>query len=101
MSVRPARLTRSREDYLKALLELGEEAGGAVAVGVIARHLSVSPPSATNMLARLAGEKLLTRASRGEARLTAEGRRRAVETLRRHRVIETFLVRVLGLDWSD
>ena len=53
------------------------------------------------MLARLAGEGLLTRGVRGGARLTPSGRRLAVETLRRHRLIETFLVRVLGLDWSD
>jgi DtxR family Mn-dependent transcriptional regulator len=97
---RGARLTRSREDYLKALFEL--DAGTrSVAVGVLARRLAVSPPSATNMLARLAREGLLTRAARGEASLTASGRRLAVETVRRHRLLETFLVRVLGLDWSD
>jgi DtxR family transcriptional regulator, Mn-dependent transcriptional regulator len=95
-----ARLTRSREDYLKVLFEL--DAGTrSVAVGVLARRLSVSPPSATNMLARLAREGLLTRAARGEASLTPSGRRLAVETVRRHRLLETFLVRVLGLDWSD
>ena len=95
-----ARLTRSREDYLKVLFEL--DAGTrAVAVGVPARRLGVSPPSATNMLARLAREGLLTRAARGAAQLTAPGRRLAVETVRRHRLLETFLVRVLGLDWSD
>jgi DtxR family Mn-dependent transcriptional regulator len=71
-----------------------------VAVGVLAKRLAVSPPSATNMLARLAREGLLTRAARGEARLTPSGRRLAVETVRRHRILETFLVRVLGLDWS-
>jgi DtxR family Mn-dependent transcriptional regulator len=94
-------LSRSREDYLKALLELGEPRGTTVTVGALARRLGVSPPSATNMLARLAGERLVTREARGGARLTAEGRRRATAMLRRHRLIETFLVRVLGLDWSD
>ena len=101
MSPVPVKLTRSREDYLKALFEMADEEGGSVAVSALARRLGVSPPSVTNMLARLAREKLLTRASRGAARLTAEGRRRALETVRRHRMLETFLVRVLGLDWSE
>lgn len=94
------RLTRSREDYLKALhaLATGET---PVAVGALARRLGVSPPSVTNMLARLADERLVTNAPREGAKLTALGRRRALDTVRRHRLLETFLVRTLGLDWSD
>lgn len=94
------RLTRSREDYLKALHALGADLGD-VTVGALARQLAVSPPSATNMLARLAREGLLTRASRGAARLTARGLARARATVRRHRLVETFLVRTLRLDWSE
>ena len=95
-----ARLTRSREDYLKALFAL-DGGSRAVTVTQVARRLHVSLPSATNMLARLARETLVTRAARGEARLTPLGQRRALETLRRHRVLETFLVRALGLDWAE
>jgi len=94
------RLTRSREDYLKALYAL-DGASHAVTVGELARRLCVSPPSATNMLDRLAREALVTRARRGEARLTGPGKRRALDTLRRHRLLETFLVSVLGLDWAE
>ncbi len=92
-------LTRSRQDYLKALLQLVNDA--PVAVSKLARHLGVSAPSVTNMLARLADEKLVALHHRGAARLTAEGEREALRVLRRHRILETFLVRVLGLDWSE
>jgi DtxR family Mn-dependent transcriptional regulator len=95
-----ARLTRSREDYLKALyaLDSGER---PVTVGALARRLDVSPPSVTNMLARLADERLVARVRREGARLTPLGRRRALDTVRRHRLLETFLVRSLGFDWSE
>lgn len=95
---RPA-ATRSRENYLKALLQLGSEA--PVPVSVLARHLRVSAPSVTNMLARLAGERLVVVGVRGAARLSPAGERAAAQVLRRHRLLETFLVRVLELDWSE
>lgn len=91
--------SRSRENYLKALLQLG--AGAPVPVSVLARHLHVSAPSVTNMLARLSAEQLVTLGPRGAARLSGEGERVAVHVLRRHRLLETFLVRVLELDWSE
>ncbi len=95
----PVRLSRSREDYLKALFDLASEA--PVTVTALARRLGVSAPSVTNMLARLAAEKLVALEHRGAARLTPEGDREALRMVRRHRILETFLVRVLGLDWSD
>ena len=94
-----ATLSRSKEDYLKALYTLGT-ARAAVAPSRLAAHLGVSAPSVTNMLARLAAERLVTHAPQTGARLTDRGRRRALEIVRRHRILETFLVRVLGLDWS-
>lgn len=97
-SARPA-VSRSRQNYLKALLQLG--AGGAVSVSVLARRLGVSAPSVTNMLARLDEERLVELGPRGAARLTASGERAASLVLRRHRLLETFLARVLELDWSE
>jgi DtxR family Mn-dependent transcriptional regulator len=93
-------LTRSKQDYLKALYELapGSE---TVPTSRLAARLEVSAPSVTNMLGRLAAERLVAHAPRAGARLTAEGRRRALEMVRRHRILETFLVRVLGFDWSE
>src|SRR5262249_25998845 len=94
-----APVSRSRQNFLKALLQLG--AGGAVPVGALARHLGVSAPSVTNMLARLEQERLVELGPRGAARLTGPGERAALLVLRRHRLLETFLARVLELDWSD
>jgi len=93
-------LTRSRQDYLKALFALSPE-GGAVSTSRIARRLGVSAPSVTHMLGELARERLVSHAPRAGARLTPSGRRAALAVVRRHRVIETFLVEVLALDWAD
>ncbi len=92
-------VSRSRENYLKALLQLG--AGESVSGSALARHLGVSAPSVSNMLARLAEERLVETGPRGPAKLTPAGERAALLVLRRHRLLETFLVRVLELDWSE
>jgi len=97
--VKPPPLSRSRQDYLKALHQL--DAGAPVAVSALARQLGVSAPSVTNMLAHLADERLVTLHHRGAARLSAHGQREALNMLRRHRILEAFLARVLGLDWSE
>ena len=91
--------SRSRENYLKALLQLGADA--PVPVSVLARHLRISAPSVTNMLARLRRERLVIVGLRGAARLSPVGQRAALQVLRRHRLLETFLVNVLELDWSE
>src|SRR5262245_34383647 len=93
-------LTRSRQDYLKALYALtgGEE---PIPTSRLAARLGVSPPSVTNMLGRLKAERLVTHEPRAGARLTARGRQAALVMVRRHRILETFLVQILGLDWSE
>ena len=72
-----------------------------ISTSSLAAQLGVSAPSVTSMLRRLAQEKLVSHTPRGGARLTARGRKVAIEMVRRHRILETFLVRVLGLDWSE
>lgn len=93
-------LTRSKQDYLKALWALAP-VGEAVPTSRLAAQLGVSAPSVTNMLGRLAAEDLVAHAPRAGARLTARGRRAALGVVRRHRILETFLVEVLGLDWAE
>lgn len=93
-------LTRSKQDYLKALYAL-DQGDAPVPTSGLAKHLGVSAPSVTNMLARLAEERLVKHTPRAGARLTARGRREALEMVRRHRILETFLEQVLGLDWSE
>jgi len=93
-------LTRSEQDYLKALYALAP-GGEAVATSRLAERLALSAPSVTNMLGKLAAARLVAHTPRAGARLTARGRMRALEIVRRHRILETFLVRVLGLDWAE
>jgi DtxR family transcriptional regulator, Mn-dependent transcriptional regulator len=93
-------LTRSKQDYIKALFHLAPE-GEPVSTSRLAAHLGVSAPSVTNMVSRLATEGLVRHTPRGGARLTPSGRHNALGIVRRHRILETFLVQVLGLDWSE
>jgi DtxR family Mn-dependent transcriptional regulator len=88
------------EDYLKAIYEL-ERATGAAATNDIARRLDIAPPSASWMVRRLAGQGLLEYERYRGARLTESGQRAALRILRRHRVIETFLARVLRYPWDE
>jgi DtxR family Mn-dependent transcriptional regulator len=93
-------MTRSKQDYLKALYALAPN-GETVPTSALATRLEVSPPSVTNMLGRLAAERLVAHTPRAGARLTANGQRRAIDMVRRHRILESFLVKVLGFDWSE
>ena len=93
-------LTAPVEDYLKAIYEL-ERAGAAAATTDLAARLKLAPPSVTGMVRRLAGQGLLTHERYRGVRLTAQGRRAALKTIRRHRVIETYLVRALGFRWDE
>ena len=89
------------EDYLKALYRLQQGADGPVALGDVARAVGVTPGTATVMVRRLGERGLVHYASRGGATLTEEGERAALNVLRRHRLIELFLVEVVRLDWSE
>lgn len=91
----------ANEDYLKAIFHLGREGDGRVHTTDVARHLGVSKPSVTSMLKRLAGKGLVDYSSRRGATLTEEGRLATMRVVRRHRLLETFLVEVLHLDWSE
>lgn len=93
-------LSRSVEDYLKAIYgqsELGEPAG----TSELARVLDVQPASVSGMIKKLAEEGLLEHEPYRGVKLTSKGNREALKVLRRHRVIETFLVEKLGYSWDD
>jgi DtxR family Mn-dependent transcriptional regulator len=94
------RVTPAQEDYLKALFRLGGRAG-PVATSELARHLGIAPGSVSEMVSRLTGLGLVTHdRSRGQ-QLTADGERIALELVRHHRLLEMFLVRVLGFGWDE
>jgi DtxR family Mn-dependent transcriptional regulator len=87
------------EDYLKTIYEL-ERATGTATTTDIAHRLAIAPASVTGMVRRLADQRLLKHEPYRGVRLTQAGQRVALRTLRRHRVIETFLARVLGYPWD-
>jgi DtxR family Mn-dependent transcriptional regulator len=94
------RATSAKEDYLKAIFALGPD-GRRVFTTELARHLGVRKPSVTAMVKRLAEAGWVDYSPRRGARLTEEGRLATMQVVRRHRLLETFLVEVLDLDWSE
>jgi DtxR family Mn-dependent transcriptional regulator len=93
--------TSTVENYLKQILLLSEGADGLVSMGALAAALDVVPGTATTMVKSLAADGLVDHHLRHGVTLTAAGRRVALGVLRRHRLIETFLVDVLKMDWTE
>ncbi|MEO7794358.1 MAG: metal-dependent transcriptional regulator [Thermoanaerobaculia bacterium] len=94
--------TSTVEDYLKAiLLEEEREPGSPVATGRLATLLTVTPGTVTAMLKTLADSGLVAYEPYAGGLLTTAGRQLALHVLRRHRLIELFLVQIVGLDWSE
>ncbi len=93
----------ARENYLKTIFELqsARQADAPVAIGVLAKALGVTPGTVTGMAKKLASEKLIRYQAYEGLRLTAKGQEVAISILRRHRILELFLVEVVGLDWSE
>jgi DtxR family Mn-dependent transcriptional regulator len=92
-------LTRSVEDYLKAIYQLSPE-GRAASTSEIANLLALSPPSVTGMVKRLSEQGLLEHVPYRGVQLTEEGRRAALRMVRRHRLIEAYLVEFLSYSWD-
>ena len=92
-------ITAAMEDYLKAVYRLGE--GGSVATQHLADELGVAASSATNMAKRLHDLGLLNHAPYHGVTLTPEGRQAALGVVRRHRLLETYLAKAVGLGWDE
>jgi DtxR family transcriptional regulator, Mn-dependent transcriptional regulator len=92
--------TPAQEDCLLALHQLGAR-GAPVATTALARALGVSAPTATAAIKRLAQEGLVRHTPYRGAELTAAGRKIARNVLRRHRLIESFLVAIMGYPWDE
>src|SRR5256714_5699083 len=90
------------ENYLKQLYLQQQSAGSElVSMGRLASAMGVVPGTATTMVKALADSGLVAYEPRGGVRLTRGGEQLALHVLRRHRLVELFLVKVLGLDWSE
>ena len=92
-------LTKSVEDYLKAIYQLSPE-GRPASTSEIAQLLALSPPSVTGMVKRLSEHGLLDHIPYRGVQLTGEGRRAALRMIRRHRLLEAYLVEFLGYSWD-
>ena len=92
-------LTRSVEDYLKAIYHLSNQ-GGFAATSDIAAMLDVSPPSVSGMVKRLSEMGLIEHVPYRGVQLTSQGRRAALRMIRRHRILELYLTQHLGYDWG-
>jgi len=95
--------TEPVDDYLKAILELGGAQEERATSNALARHLGVRAASVTEMLQKLAAQKpaLVKYEKHHGARLTATGKKRALEVLRHHRLLERFLHDFLDYSWDE
>src|SRR5213596_1066376 len=97
---RRSAFTRSQEDYLKALYLLGGDQR-PVPTRELAQRLGISSPSVSEMVTRLSAQGLVEHDRYRGQQLTREGRKAALELVRHHRLLEMFLVRVLGYTWDE
>ena len=95
----PPDLTASVEDYLKAIYHL-EQGGGAATTADVAQRVGVASASVSGMVRRLADQGLVSHERYRGVVLTDVGRRAALRTIRRHRLIETYLTQRLGYPWD-
>jgi DtxR family transcriptional regulator, Mn-dependent transcriptional regulator len=86
-------------DYVKAIWEVA--GSGAASTKEVAERLSIAPPSVTNMFVRLQEMGLAEYERYRGASLTERGREEALRLVRRHRLIETFLLEHLGYSWEE
>lgn len=92
----------STQDYLKTIYELTEN-GSPASTNDLARELNVKPASVTGMIQKLASEKppLLEYQKHQGVTLTSAGKKAALEVIRHHRLLETWLVQTLGYSWDE
>lgn len=92
-------LSTTEENYLKALLQLTFEQEDKAEAGTneLAAQLGVKPATANDMLKKLREKQLIHYEKYGKSSLTLEGKKRAVEVVRKHRLWETFYMNTLVL----
>lgn len=88
------------EDYLKSIFKLSGEDGKLAPIGKVATQLGVTPGTATTMMKQLERQGFADYSPRKGVVLTAAGHLAVMRVLRRHRLLELFLVEVMGFDWS-
>jgi len=97
---RRSTFTRAQEDYLKSLYQLGGDQR-PVPTRELAQRLGISSPSVSEMVSRLSAQGLVEHDKYRGQQLTREGRKVALELVRHHRLLEMFLVEILGYSWDE
>jgi len=97
---RRSTFTQAQEDYLKALYHLHGDVK-PVPTRDLAQRLGISSPSVSEMVTRLSAQGLVEHDRYRGQQLTREGRKVALELVRHHRLLEMFLVQVLGYRWDE
>jgi DtxR family transcriptional regulator, Mn-dependent transcriptional regulator len=87
-------------EYLAAIYKLAETAG-KVTTSALAERMSVSPAAASSMLKRLEDSGFAERSSADGVLLTRQGELAALQLIRRHRLLEVFLIKVMGFSWDQ
>jgi DtxR family Mn-dependent transcriptional regulator len=96
-------LSFTEENYIKALFQLTLENGSKKEAGTneLAQHLNLKPATVNDMLKKLKEKKLIHYERYGKSSLTKEGKKIAVDIVRKHRLWETFLFEKLGFSWDE
>lgn len=90
----------TEENYIKSIYSLSQEAG-EVYVSVLAKKLGVKLPTVNSMIKKLGAKKLVAYAPYQGIKLTEKGKKEALSIIRKHRLAELFLVKVLNLGWEE
>ena len=96
--------TPSQEDYLRTIYEIATDLGtktARISTSLLAARLSVAAPSVTGMVKKLAEEGLFHYTPYQGVELTRRGERVALNIVRRHRLLESLLVQILGYSWDE
>tara|TARA_B100000674_G_C37950710_1_gene967177 strand:- start:44 stop:700 length:657 start_codon:yes stop_codon:yes gene_type:complete len=94
-------ITLSEENYLKAILSINLNKNNVASTNEIANILNTSAASVTEMVKKLQDKNLVIYEKYKGVNLSVNGRKKAIEILRKHRLWETFLVNKLGFNWSE
>jgi DtxR family Mn-dependent transcriptional regulator len=100
MSAKDLTRTPAVEDYAKAIFSLESRSEEPVSTNALAERLGITPGSVSAMLKRLGELGLITHVPYRGVSLTGDGRRIALEVVRHHRLIESFLADALGMSWD-
>jgi DtxR family Mn-dependent transcriptional regulator len=101
MSAKELIRTPAIEDYAKAIFSLETRGEEPVSTNALAERLGITPGSVSAMLKRLGELGVLTHAPYRGVRLTEDGRRIALEVIRHHRLLESYLAEALGMPWDQ